>query len=65
MIDFYKKADEKKRGEMDFVSDEVEQKIMLLLFPRKKRSRAVAPVRHEPCFAPRHRAFYDAFYETV
>ena len=72
MIDFYKKADKKRReGELDFVPDRIEEKVMLLLFPKKKKktvTRKVAPIIRETVrethISPR-RAFFDAYYECV
>ncbi len=61
MIDFYKKADEKKKGELDFVPDSVEQKIMLLLCPKKKEVKFEAP---KVSFS-RPRAFCDVYYERA
>ena len=67
MIDFYKKADEKRRGELDFVPDWIEEKFMLLLIPKKKKRASqkkisveyVAPVVRRP------RAFCDVYYEQA
>lgn len=72
MIDFYKKADEKRRGELEFVPEEIEEKFMLLLLP-KKNKRASAPrktpvtVNKAPTIsAPvKRRVFCDAYYELA
>ncbi|MBQ9976455.1 MAG: hypothetical protein IJP16_08080 [Clostridia bacterium] len=75
MIDFYKKADEKRRGELEFVPEEIEEKFMLLLLSKKnKRSKAPrkasvtnavkqSVVRSAPV-RPR-RVFCDAYYEQI
>ena len=69
MIDFYRKADEKRRGELEFVPDRIEEKFMLLLVPQKN-NRSVAPckkssvanaVKSTPIV--RRRAFCDVYYE--
>jgi len=71
MIDFYKKADKKRRGELEFVPERIEEKVMLLLFPRKTKKakpRQSAPVvqRVRECVsASPRRAFCDAYYECV
>ena len=76
MIDFYKKADERRRGELEFVPEEIEEKFMLLLLP-KKNKRSVAPRKKSSVVnavkstviesAPivRRRAFCDAYYEMA
>ena len=75
MIDFYKKADEKRRGELEFVPEEIEEKFMLLLLPKKnkrlgtprKKTAVTSAVKKNIVeTAPvRRRAFYDAYYECV
>ena len=71
MIDFYKKADKKRRGELDFVPERIEEKFMLLLFPKKNKiakPRQSAPVgqcRVKPTPIVPRRAFFDAYYECV
>ena len=76
MIDFYKKADEKRRGELEFVPEEIEEKFMLLLLP-KKNKRSVTPRKKssvvnavkttvaEATPVVRRRVFFDAYYEGV
>ena len=77
MIDFYKKADEKRCGELEFVPEEIEEKFMLLLLPRKnkgsksprKASAVKSTKRPESVFVsapvrPR-RVFCDAYYEQI
>ena len=65
MIDFYRKADKKRRGELDFVPDKIEEKFMLLLIPKKKK----APLASKPLVKKvnlpvhRPRAFCDVYYE--
>jgi hypothetical protein len=65
MIDFYKKADEKRRGELDFVSDAVEEKFMLLLVPERRRVTVNKPLpAASTCTrAKTSRIFCDVFYE--
>ena len=70
MIDFYKKADKKRRGELDFVPERIEEKIMLLLLPtRHKKATArqstPASVSTAPKTSAPRRAFFDAYYECV
>lgn len=76
MIDFYKKADEKRREELDFVPEEIEEKFMLLLLPKKNKpsgvsrkkssvANAVKPTIIESAPIVRQRVFCDAFYECV
>jgi len=76
MIDFYKKADEKRRGELEFVPEEIEEKFMLLLLPKKNKTsgaprkktavvNAVKPTIIEAAPIVRPRVFCDAFYECV
>ena len=70
MMDFYKKADEKRRGELDFVPERIEEKIMLLLFPKKNkkavtRQSVCAPVKNALKTTAPRRAFFDAYYECV
>ncbi len=65
MIDFYRKADEKRRDEIDFVPDAIEEKFMLLLVPRRRKS---VSEQHKTSKAPaagfvRPRVFCDVFYE--
>lgn len=77
MIDFYKKADERKKGEREFVSDEIEERIMLFLISRIIKKHESASKRNKgniiaqsgaaiiPTYRPRGRAFCDVFYESV
>ena len=76
MIDFYKKADERRRGELEFVPEEIEEKFMLLLLPKKnkrsgaprKKSSVISTVKATVAEATpivRRRAFSDAYYECV
>ncbi len=68
MIDFYRKADEKRRGELDFVPDWIEEKFMLLLVPKKKKRK---PASQKSVPAPiimtprRTRVFCDVYYEQA
>ena len=70
MINFYSKADEKRRGELEFVPERIEEKFMLLLFPkRKKRNLPTAkkdvPAKEAVITTPRRRVFCDVYYECV
>ena len=71
MIDFYRKADERRLGEMDFVADEIEEKFMLLLVPaRKKPELKKQPELQETSRrvsypAPARRVFCDVFYQQA
>ncbi len=76
MIDFYKKADEKRRGELEFVPEEIEEKFMLLLLPKKNKTsgaprkktavvNAVKSTVVEATPIVRRRVFFDAYYEGV
>ena len=75
MIDFYKKADEKRRGELEFVPEEIEEKFMLLLLPKKnktsgaprKKTAVVNAVKTNivESVPVRRRAFCDVYYECV
>ncbi len=65
MIDFYRKADEKRRGELDFVPDKIEEKFMLLLVPKKKKKSHSSKSSSQKVNLParRPRVFCDVYYE--
>ncbi len=77
MIDFYKKADERKKGEREFVSDEIEERIMMFLVSKRIKKRESASKGNRgniiaqsgtaiiPTYRSRGRAFCDVFYESV
>ena len=63
MIDFYRKANEKRKGELEFVPEEIEEKVMLLLWPKKKDSKKIVLSEPTPVYPRNRRVFCDVFYE--
>ena len=68
MIDFYKFADRKKKGEIDFVPDRIERLAMNMAVEKLKGKRKPSPqIKHcigeKVNFTPR--VFFDCYYERV
>ena len=65
MIDFFKYADRKRAGELDFVPDRIEICAMNIICKKRNKNQASDIPKPEKVQISPARAFFDCYYETV